>query len=164
MTKQELHNIIINTLQPLGLHDKNSEALIMGICATETDFGKYRRQKGFAKKSLRQGGLGIYQIEAATMDDILYNYLLPRKHNLYTPVLNLCTSNMCNEENLISNDIFATAICRCFFLRFKESIPDANDVEDLARYWKRYYNTEKGKGTTEDFVTKYHKYVLEEKL
>jgi hypothetical protein len=38
-------------------------------------------------------------------------------------------------------------------LRFAEPIP--KDEEGLARYWKKYWNTEKGKGSIDAALWKY---------
>ena len=40
-----------------------------------------------------------------------------------------------------------------------EKLPNSYDIEGLAKYWKKYYNTEGGKGTVEKFIEKYEKYV-----
>ena len=48
---------------------------------------------------------------------------------------------------------------RIHYLRVPEKLPEANDVEGLARYWKKYYNTSAGKGTEKDFMLKYQMYV-----
>jgi hypothetical protein len=39
------------------------------------------------------------------------------------------------------------------------SFDDATDVFKLAEYWKKYYNTPKGKGTVQQFIQSYNKYV-----
>jgi len=42
-----------------------------------------------------------------------------------------------------------------------ESLPPYNDIPALARYWKQHYNTPEGKGTEEEFVKNYQKYIQE---
>ena len=61
-------------------------------------------------------------------------------------------------KELIENDILSTCIARVHYLRRKEAIP--KDLEGQARYWKQYYNTPKGKGTVEEYIRNYKKYVL----
>jgi len=38
-------------------------------------------------------------------------------------------------------------------------LPNAEDIEGLAHYWKKYYNTVYGSGKVEEFVNNYKKYV-----
>ena len=35
------------------------------------------------------------------------------------------------------------------------ALPDADNVAELAHYWKLYYNTPEGKGTVEEFIKNY---------
>jgi hypothetical protein len=52
------------------------------------------------------------------------------------------------------NHFYAAAMCRVFYLRVPERLPQADDSAAMARYWKRYYNTHLGKGTVEGFLQK----------
>lgn len=151
--------IIKEVLAPLALYSDNAEALLLGIAATETNFGHFRRQLGFENRPLKQGGLGIYQMELATANSILYDYLLTNNHSLYKMIINLKDADASLEQSLMNNDNFATGMCRCFFLRFNEPIPNKLNVTALACYWKKYYNTSLGKGSIDVFIEKYNKYV-----
>lgn len=120
--------------------------LLLLTCAVESDFGKYHKQKG--------GGpaRSIYQIEPGTFTDIYTRVIKPKFPDFY-----------CSFAEIETNDTKATIIARMKYYSIKEALPDANDVERLAQYWKRYYNTEKGKGTVEKAIQKYQKYVLDPK-
>lgn len=60
---------------------------------------------------------------------------------------------------MVYNLRFAAAMCRAHYSRVKEPLPDANDLFELGRYWKKYYNTEKGAGTVDEFVSNYLRYI-----
>ena len=46
-----------------------------------------------------------------------------------------------------------------YWFKTPKAIPDYKDIELLARYWKRYWNSELGAGTIEGAIKKYNKYV-----
>jgi len=50
-------------------------------------------------------------------------------------------------------------MCRVHYLRRAEPLPKADDVHGMAAYWKRYYNTVHGKGTQQEFVENYERYI-----
>ena len=111
---------------------------------TESLGGKYIHQ-------INGPACGVYQMEPATARDILDNYLA-YKLDLAAEVRSLYISNLSLEDNLTMNFAWATAMCRIHYLRVKESIPDT--LEGRAAYWKKYYNTSKGKGFTCDYINK----------
>ncbi|MEG1044775.1 MAG: hypothetical protein RSF81_08400 [Oscillospiraceae bacterium] len=95
-------------------------------------------------------------MEPATAQDIIDNYLKYKKP-LLEKVFRYYDYMLTLEENLIGNLFFATAMARIHYLRVPAKLP--SDVVGYGEYWKRYYNTEKGKGTITEFVTKYREYV-----
>ena len=44
------------------------------------------------------------------------------------------------------------AFCRLKYRRDKYALPSCGDLEAQGKYWKRVYNTHKGKGTVEHFM------------
>ena len=60
-------------------------------------------------------------------------------------------------DQLKGNLYYAVAMCRIHYYRVSEALP--NDLEGMARYWKKYYNTELGKGTVEEFIHNYEQAV-----
>lgn len=148
----DLRNYIVRpTLEHLNLWTQAAENLLLGTAAQESQMGHYLHQvKGLA--------LGIYQIEPATHYDIWKNYLAYHSE-LAEAIYQLGSPK---EEQLIFNLSYATAIARVFYLRVKEPLPDANDLKGLAAYYKRYYNTSRGKATTSDYVKSYKRFVINE--
>ena len=57
-------------------------------------------------------------------------------------------------DQLRGNLFYAAAMCRIFYLRFQKPLPQPNDWEGMARYWKKYYNTHLGAGTVDGFLQK----------
>ena len=54
---------------------------------------------------------------------------------------------------------YATAMARCSYLRHSESLPEADDIEGLAKYYKKYYNTPKGAATVEQAISNYERFM-----
>jgi hypothetical protein len=149
MDLKQVHKFIVRpTLDSLGLGGLAAERLILGTALTESGL-VYISQvpSGIAK--------GICQMEKATHDDIWENYL-KYNHNLSNKVTNFMLRGLDipNFEQLQGNLYYAVAMCRIHYLRAPEKIPDAEDFEGMAKYWKKYYNTILGAGRTEDFKTK----------
>lgn len=141
---------LTSTITPQEVH------LILGTCATESDFGKYREQtnNGPAK--------GIFQIEPFTGCDIIDRVLKNKYKNVYNWVLSQIPNYKPNDKislgkALIFNDALSIVLCRTKYLTDKNSIP--TDLHGIAMTWKRVYNTHLGKGKIEHFIKKYDKYL-----
>lgn len=138
--------VIRPVLQDMGYHSEAAENLLVMIAAHESKMGTYIKQiKGPAR--------GIYQMEPATDKDIWTTYLHGRE-SLRVRVAKY-KSGGSPEQDLTANLLYQTAMARAFFLRFKEPIPAANDLQGLAEYAKKYWNTNAGKATPADYLTAY---------
>jgi len=152
MDSEQLRDLIRDILYATDLikyEDEREVELLMLTAAVESDLGQYIEQKG--------GGpaRGIFQMEKSTEDDIWKNYLKYKEH----PAL-VIIEYMCNfDDEMRWNLAYQILMCRVHYLRVKEKIPAANNIVELARYWKIYYNSIKGKGTIEKAIEKYKKYV-----
>lgn len=145
-------HVIRPTLKGIGLWSLAAENLLLGTAMTESGLF-YLAQVG--------GGpaLGVYQVEPATHRDIVERFLLTRRNAKLQPkVLALLAPEPDGEAQLKTNLAYATAIARLRYLMDPQPLPPADDVEALARYWKRVYNTEYGAGRTRDFVERYRPY------
>ena len=148
MDKKQLIKLIKETLIELKLYTPEALQLVLGTIAQESALGKYIEQiKGPAK--------GICQMEPATYDDIWDNYLF-YKPSLSDAILKLCVTGD-EAEEMTWNLKLSIAMCRVYYLRDKEPIP--HDLVGQAAYWKRVYNTSKGRGTIEQYINNYHKYI-----
>ena len=52
----------------------------------------------------------------------------------------------------MSNMSLQVAFCRLKYRRDKYALPGMDNIEAQAKYWKRVYNSEKGRGTVEHFI------------
>ncbi|WP_065218443.1 MULTISPECIES: hypothetical protein [Butyricimonas] len=150
MNKVTIRNLITSVLKEIGLYSDNAVNLLMGTAAQESRLGKYRKQIG--------GGpaLGIFQMEPATFNDIVNNYLR-YKPELAAKIERAARVSRFKAEDIENNDLLAICMARVHYLRVKKAIP--SNLEGWATYWKRYYNTPLGKGKEEEFIANYKKYV-----
>jgi len=148
MNNQQLREYIIRpTLIELDMYSQDAENLIAGTIAQESQMGEFIKQIG--------GGpaLGICQMEPATHNDIIDNYLS------YRPELMERLEGIgkfCDANEMIYNLRYAVAMCRIHYYRQKGAIPSS--VEGQAAYWKSGYNTEQGKGAIMDYIYNYGVY------
>ncbi|MDP2700182.1 hypothetical protein [Thalassospira sp.] len=144
--------IIRPVLQKLDLWSQAAENLLMGTAAQESALGTYLTQIG--------GGpaRGIYQMEPATLDDCYTNFLDYRA-DLKAKVDAFLAAQPGKSDQLATNNAYATAMCRIRYVRISAALPDASDITGLGNYWKQYYNTPLGKGTVDEFVQNYQRYV-----
>lgn len=141
--------IISPTLDYLNLRSPSAEALLLGTGLVESQLQHLSQLPG---DGLEPGpGLGLFQMERATHDDIWKNYLAYRQ-DLRSKVQLLAAVTPEKYLQLVSNLAYSAALCRLQYVRVAESIPAANDWEGLARYWKAHYNTSVGKGTVAHFL------------
>lgn len=138
--------IVRPTLLHLGLHNDAAENLVVGTAVQESRLTYLRQIKGPA--------LGLYQIEAATHQDLWNNWLI-RKGELGDKVRDLLSRVPSATDQLICNLRYATAICRLIYYRRPEPLPAADDIIGLAGYWKQHYNTHLGRGTESEFALNY---------
>lgn len=146
--------VVRPTLQAINLWSEAAENLLLGTAAQESQLGRYLTQ-------MRGPALGIYQIEPATHLDVWNNFL----HNnatLCEKTLELLSPHNAKNKDpaLITNLAYSTAIARTIYYRAPKTLPAANDIEGLAAYWKKYYNTPLGKGKTTEFISNYEEFVL----
>ena len=147
--KQFRQLIIKPTLEPLGLWSQIVENLLVGTALQESQLHWLAQENGPA--------LGVYQIEPKTHDWLKAKI---HDHVLYPRIITIC--GLCYLPNdpsaLCWNLRYATVVCRFRYLEIPESLPETNNIEKIAEYYKKYYNTEAGAATAEEFVNNYNKY------
>lgn len=153
----QLRQLIREVTMYLGFYSEEAVELLMLTAAVETHCGSYIKQVGGP-------ALGIFQCEPATEQDIWSNYLCYHG-NLESAVLQIMLTAEHDhvDWDLKANLVYQIAMARIHYLRVAERIPPAHDVWALAAYWKQYYNTPKGKGTTNKAFHKYQKYAGRER-
>ena len=149
---QELYvQPVLVHLAPFIPYSPEAVQLIVGIAAHESGDFQHVLQIG--------GGpaLGYGQIEPATHGDVWKNWLdyrtvLARK--VWELSSEMPFTHIPRSEELTSNPSYMVAIMRCILRRAPDSLPAVGDYEGQARYWKRYYNTVKGKGRHVDYFNR----------
>jgi len=150
MNKEQLRELIEETLKEIGLYSKDAVNLLMGTCAQESHLGEYIKQ-------IKGPALGIFQMEPATFVDIEQNYFRYKKE-LYEKVKSKSRVSYLYSGLMVYNLKFAICMARIHYLRVPEKLPDS--IEGYAAYWKKYYNTYLGAGTEEEFIHNYKRFVL----
>jgi hypothetical protein len=120
-----------------AFNSKSAVELLLGTCAVESDFGTYLHQ-------IDGPALGIFQMEPTTFYWIATRYGFSEYSHF----------------DLKWDLRLAVLMARYRYWAVAEPLPGSDNIEALARYWKRYYNTYLGSGKVGDFITKYKKYVL----
>lgn len=140
------------TLIAIGLHSMAAEDLVMGTWAAESVLGTYLRQQG------RGPALGVAQMEPTTHDDIWINWLAGRSSDvallkaMVGPRYWDASKIRPDPQALVVSLDYAAAMTRYHYRRVPEPLPPAGDWRAIATYWKRHYNTPKGRGTEGQFV------------
>lgn len=127
--------------------------LLLGTAAVESACGYYIKQVGSGIAR------GIFQMEPRTEKDIWDNYLK------FKPELKLVVEDYLPKDGFIIgqdmmyNLAYSILMCRIHYLRVPEALPSAYDKFGQAEYWKKYYNTHLGKGTTVKYLETYYNYI-----
>ena len=152
---QLLREVIKPTLEYLQVGSAGAEALLLGTAAHESLMGTYLVQE-------RGPALGIYQMEPRTHEDLWNNWMIqPHRRGLAARIRRLVRAEEIrpNPRWMVNDLKYATALARAHYLRVPAPLPRAGDIEGLAAYWKKHYNTKEGAGTEAQFLRHYTQYV-----
>lgn len=144
--------VITPVLSKLQLFSDSAVNLLLFTCAAESKGGTYLKQ-------IKGQALGIYQMEPLTHNDIWQNYLRHRPVLLNLLGMHFNVIRMENEDRLITDLAYSTAMARIHYLRVKSPLPDANDVDGLWEYYKAHYNTVAGKAKKEASIKAYQDFL-----
>ena len=167
LSRTRARELLVGVIRPaLGMIDlggRGAEELMLGTAIQESQL-VYR---------MRQGGgpaRGLWQMEPETLTDCFINYLNSRsRRGLRTSVLNLLPLDMrigrtaqypseALVRALASCDRFACGMARVQYLRASAPLPKEGAIVEQADYWKRNYNTYKGDGKVEDYLSNWAKF------
>ena len=105
------------------------------------------------------GALGFCQMEPSTESSLWQNYI-NRKPELKEKLLTLTLREIDRELNLKTNLVYQVAMARIKYYPDSMALPDLHDIEGMAKYYKRIYNTFKGKADVESVKSIYKYRVL----
>lgn len=158
--------IVRPALQSIGLWSEAAENLVLGTGVQESLLAWVRQRNAGP-------ALGFYQMEPATASDICHRFLSAKAelsmalgkatwpHIAHPPGYSHLSKP--DIARLLVEDMrFSTIMCRLRYWMMPAKLPDANDIEGLAGYWKRYYNTPLGKGLASDWADKYRRFCAPE--
>ena len=148
--RQHIFDIVANICQVLGNGaNESANKLILGTIAAETMLGEYKDPTPF------RAGTGICQFDKIAFQDVKAR---TRKHNTKLILENFNIDiHKVTYDMLEYNPLLSIIFCRLFYKLIPAEIP--SDLYLMACYWKRYYNTEQGKGTVEHFIGNYHHFI-----
>lgn len=140
----------------LGANSPAAMNLLLGTAAQETHMGHWLVQQRIGYN----GGIGIFQMEAPTYH-FCYAKQITQKPR-YKGAFKLLTGydQKPLAQRLATDLMLATFMARLYYMGFPEPLPRHDDLEGLAWYYKKYWNTSAGAATVEDFIRNYKKYVL----
>lgn len=158
-----INQIIIDTLKTIKIipYSNKARRLLLLTAIVESQCFKYNTQnvKNFDAK---KHAISFFQIEYNTFIDCYENYLKYRPEML-KEILSFSkydTFDLNSFLEMKDNINFAIAVARVIYYRKPEPLP--NTVYECAAYWKKWYNTEKGKGTIYHFIDIVNYYFKEE--
>ena len=154
--------VVAPTLQRAGLWSEAAEKLVVGTAVYESGLIALRQYDGGP-------AMGLFQIEPATHKDLWKSYLVYKPYlweKIENAVIGITIKNIglipYHElflPKLITDMAYGTVICRLLYYRHPERLPEAADIEGLASYYKKYYNTPQGAGSVEGWIKAYEKYL-----
>ena len=143
-TSQHQTLVIQRALSEIELWSPAAKELVLGPAIVES-------RLSFIKQLGTGPALGLWQIESDTHRDV-YENSLEYLEGLYDQVMGLSAPGQTFEETLIFNIKYGAAVCRLCYYRAPVALPDEDDLEDQARYWKGYCTTPPGAGTGEKCI------------
>lgn len=151
--------IVRPTLIHMDMWSPAAENLLLGTIAHESGGGQHIDQRLSEMDSTLGPAIGLYQIEPRTLNDLYETYLTFRPDKL--DLVNEPLGNWPDKiTQLATNLTFATAVARMLYYRHPEKLPAADDIDGLWKYYKRYFNTIKGKAKEVDWKASYKQLVL----
>lgn len=144
LNKTQLKELVDSTLKDYDLYSPEASMLVYGTIIQESKRGTYLKQR-VKNFDYNKHALGIPQIEKKTFLWLQKVYV-----GKYPELAKVKFKDL--EYNLR----YAILFCR---LRYRiDPNPIPKTLEAQAEYWKRVYNSYKGKGKPEQYIKNYKKY------
>ena len=142
--EKSIKKIIKWTLKYLNMDSEDARDLVYKTGMAESGD---RALEGYGNNP----AIGFWQVEPFTMNDTVENYINYRPE-LKIKIYALGYDDIDSELRLMSNMALQVAFCRLKYRRDRYALPGSDNIEAQAKYWKRVYNSEKGRGTVEHYI------------
>jgi hypothetical protein len=141
--EKQLREFVVVVCGVLG-HGASGGAvdLLMETAAQETHCGQFR------DPTPRGAGRGVFQMDLIAFNDI--------RNRARVADINMVIDNFGVDIRIVNHDaldhspLLAAIFCRLFYKLLPSAIPST--MGERAHYWKRFYNTEVGKGTVSEYI------------
>ena len=144
----------------INLNHENNTVLIYETLITETLGGQY--PYNHARDNYKNYGIAQFRLQTAYFLKAFIKRISKHDYNL---LLSLRVSDKSEKWNLMYNVKYSIALCQIYyFQRDKNIASKAKYLEYRAKLWKTHYNTYKGKGTSENYVSRVQGYFKDYKL
>jgi len=146
--------LIARTIIAQELYSEVVALLLLGTAAAESDFGTYLEQIGGGP------GLGAFQMEPATKDDIWNNYLFYGRVARRKAIYKISGVRSANNNGALGwNLAYAICMARLHYRRILEPFPKSENIEGLGEYWDCHWNRNPEKGTVKQFIKKWDQFI-----
>lgn len=148
----KLYTIVDETIQEfdIDIHHRNNLNLIFETLIAETKAGQFSYAK--AAKNYKNYGIAQMRLDNA---EFLKRYIKNKSKHDYVILMHLRNNNKSEEWNLMNNVRYSVALCLIhYYQRDKNISKKAHRLEQRAKIWKKHYNTIKGKGTPEKYISR----------
>jgi len=143
-------DVIEQAIKAVTFEDKNAAGFMFRTAKVESDFGTDKNTFKVSSSNIMQiEKTGAYKEVIRRLDpnaDVGAN--IRRYNEQLKKELGLDLTKMSYED--LEQPIVAVAFARAYLYTIPKSIP--TDITEQGGYWKKYYNTSSGKGTSRRFV------------
>jgi len=151
---KQIRRITEHYLKRVDLWSPEAEELVFLTGLVESGY-KYIRQLGEGP------AVSFHQVEPQTAYDVCKNYLSYREKRaklvtdaLYLPDEAINDYSKEDWEEILWSSIGAGIVfCRLVYRRVPKPLPRIDEPIGMAAYWKTWYNTSKGAGTIDKFLS-----------
>ena len=116
--------------------------LLVETAQQETKLGAYRDPSPYA------AGFGLCQFDEIAFEDVKHRTRSKTALKVYN-TFGIDLKKVQHREMELS-PMLSMVFCRLFYRLIPDPIP--KDLQGRALYWKKYYNTMKGKGTSSQYI------------
>lgn len=144
----------------INLNHENNTVLIYETLITETLGGQY--PYNHARDNYKNYGIAQFRLQTAYFLKAFIKRISEHDYNL---LMSLRVSDKSEKWNLMYNVKYSIALCLIYYFQRDKNIAEkAKYLEYRAKLWKTHYNTYKGKGTSENYVSRVQGYFKDYKL